>query len=186
MGFVGDIVKSVLPAAASFIPGVGPIAGNVLGNILSQKGEEGAEGGFDIMNLLKQAGGVVPGILAAISAGRDRGAQRDILQDQIRIGRRRNRELSPLRQAALKGAPGLLATSIPDVSGLQDRANPFRSAFNLDLGLGEGGSRTARPRSQAVGPAGPPKPKKVPRGARDPNQRDGFEIDMADLGLVLN
>lgn len=36
MGFFSGLVKSILPVAASFIPGIGPIAGPVLGAILNK------------------------------------------------------------------------------------------------------------------------------------------------------
>jgi len=47
MGLLGGILKSVLPVAASFIPGVGPIAGAALGAALSGSGNSAKAGKLD-------------------------------------------------------------------------------------------------------------------------------------------
>ena len=186
--FAGKVAKkAALPVGLGLATGgLGLVGGGMLGKLGGLFTKPG--GGLDIEKLLS-IGGAGLGMFESIKQGRKKAGiqdqQRELADFQLAGGRELFEGGRDIRDASRQQLLARLqrgALAPPDVSGLRDTANPFRSKFNFDvstpfIGALQPPGRKAQPRPAPPPPSPPPSRKPKRRGGgrlRPPSDSRAF------------
>jgi hypothetical protein len=165
-GTIGNFFKKALPAAASFIPGIGPIAGGALGAIMNSiGGGDAAKGGLEGF-------GTASTLQALLQQGKDSKRARELIEQAVGqsneaadIAREEFRLDAPMRQGFRQGALNFADPTNPFArSQGQALGNPFlggfdpNSKFNESLGISPAPTPGFFPSSGLGGSGGFPQP----------------------------
>ena len=144
MGFLGDAFNFIKKPALGFLTG-GPagaaagLAGNFLGGGDDPGGSGG--GGNNLLNILKTAAGIGLGAKGVVDSHKATKKRNELADERLKVARRILEGTEGIRTSTNQAIESRVrggALPPPNLTGLEDTANPFRRKFSFDAALPAG------------------------------------------------
>ena len=171
MGVWGDAFNFIKKPAIGLLTG-GPAgaAAGLASNFLGGSEEEQGGGGNRLLNILQTAAGIGLGTKGLIDSRKASKRRNELNQERLEVARRILEGTEGIRSATNQAIESRVRGGVlppPNLMGLQDTANPFRSRFSFDAG-------------QPTEPSGPARPPARPPRSRRRRRRNGGGEDEDD------